>query len=125
MEATSSRRKHFTQEKKESIINEYHSTGISLQELARKYGVHAMSLYYWKRQMKDKKDESPISPDFIRKIIEENDQLKKENKNLKAKIGDLAITNDILKDGMEIVQKKAALMALLPPKKSKRLIGMK
>lgn len=125
MEVTSSRRKHFTQEKRESIINEHYSMGIPLPVLARKYGVHAMSLYYWKRQMKDKKDESQISPEFIRKLIEENDQLKNENKNLKAKIGDLAIKNDILKDGIEIIQKKAVLKALLPPKKSKRLIGMK
>ena len=125
MEVTSSRRKYFTQEKKELIVNEHYSTGISLPVLARKYGVHAMSLYNWKRQMKDKKDESAISPEFIRKLIEENDRLNNENKNLKAKIGDLAIKNDILKDGMEIVQKKAALKALQPPKKSKRLAGMK
>ncbi len=125
MEVTSNRRKYFTQEKKELIVNEHYSTGISLPVLARKYGVHAMSLYNWKRQMKDKKDESAISPEFFRKLIEENDRLKNENKNLKAKIGDLAIKNDILKDGMEIVQKKAALKALQPPKKSKRLAGMK
>ena len=125
MEVTSNRRKYFTQEKKELIVNEHYSTGISLPVLARKYGVHAMSLYNWKRQMKDKKDESAISPEFIRKLIEENDRLNNENKNLKAKIGDLAIKNDILKDGMEIVQKKAALKALQPPKKSKRLAGMK
>ena len=125
MEVTSNRRKYFTQEKKELIVNEHYSTGVSLPVLARKYGVHAMSLYNWKRQMKDKKDESAISPEFIRKLIEENDRLNNENKNLKAKIGDLAIKNDILKDGMEIVQKKAALKALQPPKKSKRLAGMK
>lgn len=125
MEVASSRRKYFTQEKKELIVNEHYSTGISLPVLARKYGVHAMSLYNWKRQMKDKKDESAISPEFFRKLIEENDRLKSENKNLKAKIGDLAIKNDILKDGMEIVQKKAALKALQPPKKSKRLAGMR
>ena len=58
-------------------------------------------------------------------IIEENDKLKAENQNLKAKVGELAIKNDILKDGLEIVQKKAILKALQPPKKSKRLIGMK
>ena len=69
MEVTSNRRKYFTQEKKELIVNEHYSTGISLPVLARKYGVHAMSLYNWKRQMKDKKDESAISPEFIRKLI--------------------------------------------------------
>jgi transposase-like protein len=93
--------------------------------LARKYGVHAITLYNWKRQMNQKKDESPISAEYIQKLIEENDRLKNENKDLKAKVGDLTIKNDILKDGLEIVQKKAILKALQPPKKSKRLIGMK
>ncbi|WP_347359756.1 transposase [Bdellovibrio sp.] len=125
MEATSSRRKVFTQEKKQLIIKEHYSQGISIPVLARKYGVHAITLYSWKRQMNHKKDESPINAKYIQKLIEENDKLKVENQNLKAKVGELAIKNDILKDGLEIVQKKAILKALQPPKKSKRLIGMK
>ena len=125
MEATSNKRKHFTQEKKKSIVKEHYSQRISIPVLARKYGVHAITLYSWKRQMKHKKDESPINAEYIQKLIEENDKLKAENQNLKAKVGELAIKNDILKDGLEIVQKKAILKALQPPKKSKRLIGMK
>jgi transposase-like protein len=125
MEATSNRRKHFTQEKKQLIIEEHYSQGISIPVLARKYGVHAITVYSWKRQMNHKKDESPINVEYIQKLIEENDKLKVENQNLKAKVGELAIKNDILKDGLEIVQKKAILKALQPPKKSKRLIGMK
>ena len=125
MEVTSNKRRHFTQEKKRSIINEHYSSGISIPVLARKYGAHAITLYSWKRQMTHKKEESPIDLEYIQKLIEENDRLKAENQNLKAKVGDLAIKNDILKDGLEIVQKKALLKALQPPKKSKRLIGMK
>jgi len=125
MEATSSRRKVFTQEKKQLIITEHYSQGISIPVLARKYGVHAITLYSWKRQMNHKKDELPINAEYIQKLIDENDKLKAENQNLKAKVGDLTIKNDILKDGLEIVQKKAILKALQPPKKSKRLIGMK
>ena len=125
MEVTSSKRKHFTQEKRHLIVKEHFSTGISIPVLARKYGVHAITLYGWKRNMNQKKDQFEIDPEFIKKLIEENDELKNENKNLKSKIGDLAIKNDILRDGMEIVQKKAALKALQPPKKSKRLAGMR
>lgn len=125
MEYTSSRRKHFTQEKKQLIIKEHYSQGISIPVLARKYGVHAITLYSWKRQMNQKKDESAIDAAYIQKLIEENDKLKSEVQTLKAKVGDLTIKNDILKDGLEIVQKKAILKALQPPKKSKRLIGMK
>lgn len=125
MEAASSRRQFFSLEKKQSIIKEHYSEGISIPVLARKYGVHAITLYNWKRQMKHKKNEEPINPEFIQNLIAENDRLKTENQTLKAKVGDLTIKNDILKDGLEIVQKKAILKALQPPKKSKRLIGMK
>jgi transposase-like protein len=125
MEVSPNKRKHFTQEKKRLIVKEHFSTGIPVTVLARKYGIHAITLYGWKRQMNHKKEQSEIDPEFIQKLIEENDKLKAENQNLKAKVGDLAIKNDILKDGLEIAQKKAILKALQLPKKSKRLIGMK
>ena len=125
MEVTCNKRKHFTQQKKQFMVNEHYSSGISIPVLARKYGDHAITLYSWKRQMNHKKEESPINLEYIQKLIEENDQLKSEVQTLKAKVGDLSIKNDILKDGLEIVQKKALLKALQPPKKSKRLIGMK
>jgi transposase-like protein len=124
MEITSSKRKHFTQEKKQTIINEHKTLGIPLTVLARKYGLHAITLHNWKRQMNDNKHESAIDLEYIQKLIGENENLKIENEKLKAKVGDLSIKNDILKDGLEIVQKKALLKALQPPKKSKRLIGM-
>jgi regulator of replication initiation timing len=75
--------------------------------------------------MNQKKDKSEIDPAFIRKLIEENDRLTNENKNLMSKVGDLSIKVDILKDAVEIAQKKAVLRALQSPKKSKRIIGMK
>jgi len=125
MEESSQRRKHFTLEKKQLVLKEHYSLGIPITVLARKYGVHAITLYNWKRQMKHKRDDSIIDPIFIQKLIEENDRLKSEVHDLKAKVGDLSIKNDILKDGLEIVQKKAILKALQLPKKSKRLIGMK
>ena len=125
MEATSTRRKHFTQQKKEMIVQEHYSTGLSVAVLARKYGIHAITLYGWKRQMNHKKKQAEIDPEFIQKLIEENDRLRDENKNLLSKVGDLSIRVDILKDAVEIAQKKAILKALQSPKKSKRIIGMK
>lgn len=75
--------------------------------------------------MNHKKDQSEIDPEFIKKLIEENDKLKSEVHFLKAKVGDLAIRNDILKDAVEIAQKKVILKALQLPKKSKRINGMR
>lgn len=125
MEVTHSKRKYFTQEKRHLIIKEHFSTGISIPVLARKYGIHAITLYGWKRNMNQKKDQSEIDPEFIKKLIEENDKLKGEVHFLKAKVGDLAIRNDILKDAVEIAQKKVILKALQLPKKSKRINGMR
>ncbi len=120
MENTSQRRSRFTEEKKKLILKEHNSQGIPITVLARKHGVHAITLYNWKRQMKRQKDEPGIDLEFVQKLVDENDKLKNENQTLKAKIGDLSIKNDILKDGLEIVQKKAILKALGSPKKSKR-----
>lgn len=125
MEAVSSRRKHFTQEKKDLIVKEHLSTGISVAVLARKYGIHAITLYGWKRNMKYKKDDTKIDSDFIRKLIEENDRLKQENKNLLAKVGDFVVRNAILKDAVSIAQRKVILNSLTSPKKSKRINGMR
>ena len=125
MEAMASRRKHFTQEKKELIVKEHFSSGISIPVLARKYGIHAITLYGWKRNMNEKKEPSEMNPEYVKKIIRENDKLKSEVHSLKAKIGDLSIRNDILQEGIDFVQKKAILKALESPKKSKKINGMR
>lgn len=125
MEVASNRRKHFTHEKKEFIVKEHLSTGISVPVLARKYGIHAITLYGWKRSMRNKKDDTKVDLEFIQKLIEENNRLKEENKNLLAKVGDFAVKNDILKDAVSIAQKKVILNSLTSPKKSKRINGMR
>ncbi len=125
MEVTASKRKHFTHVRKQLIVKEHFSTGISIPVLARKYGIHAITLYGWKRNMNQKKNQSEIDPEAIKKLVEENDRLKSENKNLMAKVGDLSIRNDILKEGLDFAQKKAILKALESPKKSKKINGMR
>ncbi|MEI6806789.1 MAG: transposase [Myxococcaceae bacterium] len=125
METTLTKRKHFTQEKKRLIVKEHLSTGIPIPVLARKYGIHAITLYGWKRSMNNKKEPSEIDPETIKKLVEENDRLRADNKNLMAKVGDLSIRNDILKEGLDFAQKKAILKALESPKKSKKIIGMR
>ena len=126
MERTINERKHFTQEKKELIVNEHLSSGIPVSVLARKYGIHAITLYGWKRNMKNSKNnDEKFNSDFIRKLIEENDKLRAENKNLLAKVGDFSIRNEILKDAVAIAQKKVILKALQLPRKSKPIIGIK
>jgi transposase-like protein len=126
VEIVISQRKHFTQEKKNSIVAEHLSSGIPVSVLARKYGIHAITLYGWKRNMnRAKNSDEKIDSEFIRNLIEENDKLRSENKNLLAKVGEFSIRNDILKDAVSIAQKKVILNALPLPKKSKHINGMK
>ena len=125
MENAVRKRKYFTREKRQLIVQEHFSSGLLIAVLARKYGIHAITLYAWKRQMNQKKEISEIDPEFIRKLIDENDRLKNEVHALKAKVGDLAVRNDILQDGIDIIQKKVALKALGSLKKSKKIIGMR
>jgi regulator of replication initiation timing len=59
--------------------------------------------------MNHKKDKSPIDLEYIQKLISEVEEIRAENEKLKDKVGDLSIKNDILKDSLEIVQKKSSL----------------
>jgi hypothetical protein len=52
----------------------------------------------------NKNDES-ITPEKIQELLLEISSLKKENKLLKVKVTDLAVSNDILTDTIEIAKK--------------------
>ncbi len=50
-----------------------------------------------------------ITPEKIRELLAEIAALKTENKQLKFKVADLAVTNDILADAIEISKKRELL----------------
>lgn len=76
--------------------------------------------------MSHKKDQSELDPEFIQKLIEENDHLKNENKNLMAKVGDLAIRNDFLKDAVESAQKELRPVSANPmPEETLKLVPVR
>jgi transposase-like protein len=100
-------RKYFSRTQRELILKEHTEQGIPISQLARKNGIHAITIYQWKRNMSQ--DNESISPEKIRELLLEITRLKSENKQLKCKVADLAVSNDILNEAIEISKKRELL----------------
>jgi transposase-like protein len=77
----SSGRRRFSRDQKEQILREHAEQGIPISQLARKNGIHAVTVYQWKRLMKQ--DDDSVTPDNIRELLLEIKSLKSENNHLK------------------------------------------
>ena len=115
------RKSHFSKNQKEQILKRHRVEGISISQLARENGINAITVYNWKRKMNQEEDEA-ITPEKIKQLIAEITSLKGENKQLKVKVADLAVTNDILTDAIDIAKKRALLkqVQLLENSKTRR-----
>jgi len=96
-------RKRLSNDQKYLILSEHFEKGISLSELARLHQVHPITLYNWKRQMSQKKNETELNPD---EILAENEKLKKENASLKKALGSVSHEKEVLKDINDFLKKK-------------------
>jgi transposase-like protein len=117
------RRRYFSRQQKEAILKENQDHGVPIAQLARKNGIHAVTIYQWKRNMKQ--DDDLLTPEKIRELLLENSKLKSENMHLKIKVADLSVTNDILTDAIEISKKRALLKQAELAAKSKNLKNIK
>ena len=97
-------RRKFTHQEKISIISRHFKEGISISELARVNDIHPVTLYSWKRHMSKKPKEDDLLN--IKKILEENAELKKQNKSLKKIVGEQVLDIDCMKDLIEFLKKK-------------------
>lgn len=111
-------RRYFSKAQKEQIIREHTEQGVPISQLARKNGINAITVYHWRRNMKQ--DDDSITPEKIRELVLENSRLKSENSKLKIKIADLAVSNDILTDAIEISKKREFLKQAQLLEKSKK-----
>lgn len=100
-------RKRFSRLQREQIIREHTEQGIPISHLARKNGINAVTIYQWKRLMNQ--DDETLTPEKIRELLIEVTKLKTENKLLKCKVADLAVSNDILHEAIEISKKRELL----------------
>jgi len=112
-------RKRYGYQEKRLILEEHFNSGLSLSAISRKYQVHPVTLYNWKRSlcMSDKDANSSSIPSNIEEILAENERLKKRNKHLEKAVSNLTIDNSILTDAIEIMKKKSQERALLKQQK--------
>ena len=112
-----SKRKYFSQTQKLRILNELDFGVMSHSELARKYSLHPMTIYKWKRQMGQKQEKNTVEHS---EILDEVKELRKENDNLKKALAELALEKQILKTAKDILQRESRKKKLKLQKKSSR-----
>jgi transposase-like protein len=73
---------------------------MTISILTRKHGIHPVSIHKWKREMS--KDANKDSID-VHELLQELEKLKQENNHLKKAVGEMAITNEILKTANDVL----------------------
>ena len=115
MQATvTTTRQYRTKSQKLQILNELNSGGMTISNLARKHGIHPITVHKWKREMSQDTKKDPID---IAEILLELEKSKQENNHLKKAVGNMAIDNEILKAIVEVLKKNQRSEKLKPQKK--------
>ena len=103
MQATeTTTRQYRTKSQKLQILNELNSGGMTISSLARKLGIHAVTIHKWKREMSQEVKKEAID---VTEILLELEKIKTENNHLKKAVGNMAIDNEILKTYVEVLKK--------------------
>lgn len=116
-------RRIFSKGQKIEILREVSSGLMSLSDLARKHDIHPVTIYSWKRTLREtmkKPEEADIA-----EILKENERLKLENSALKETVSDLAVGKRILECSLDIYKRDQLKKKLLTPKKSSRSLKKK
>jgi len=97
------RRRTFSKGQKMEILREISSGSMSLSDLARKHDIHPVTIYSWKRNLREtmkKPEEADIA-----EILKENERLKLEISALKETVSDLAVGKRILECSNDILRR--------------------
>jgi transposase len=108
------KRQYRTKTQKIQLLEELQSVGMTISILARKHGVHPITIHKWKRQLSQETKKDSVD---VREILAELEKIKEENTHLKKAVGNLAIDNEILKTACEVLKKNQRLEKLKSPKK--------
>ena len=98
------RKRHFSYYEKQAILSEHFTEGLSIGVLSRKYQIHPVTLYSWKRMIDMSKSEIP-NPINIEEILKENLKLQKEVKTLKHAVGELTLDKLCMQDIIDLFKK--------------------
>lgn len=110
------RRKYFSRARKMEILRELEGSELSLSALARKHDIHPVTVYSWKRTLRENM-KKPEEVD-ITELLKENERLKLEVSALKETVSDLAVGKRILECSNEILKRDQLKKKLLMQKKS-------
>ena len=94
---------------KRLILQQHLELGLSVSSLARKYGVHPVTIYSWKRShvMEEKNRKSGPNPQELK---EELERVQSENAHLKKALAEVSVDKSILQDALELYKKKSREM---------------
>ena len=112
-----SKRNYFNKAAKSKILEELRTSGMTVTNLARKHGIHPITVYKWKREMGKKIEKLPTN---IQELLDENERVKCENENLKKALADVAVEKQILKVANDILKKNQFSEKYSSPKKSSK-----
>lgn len=110
----STKRQYRTRNQKIQLLNELESGGMTISTLARRHGIHPVTIHKWKRDMSKETKKDSID---VHELLQELEKLKEENSHLKKAVGNMAITNEILQTAVDVLKKNQRLEKLKSPKK--------
>jgi len=117
------RRRSFTKAKKIEILREVSSGVSTLSDLARKHDIHPVTIYSWKRNLRElmkKPEEADIAA-----ILAENEKLKLKVSALEETVSDLAVRKRILECSNDIYKRDALKKKLSTQKTSSKSLKKK
>ena len=98
-------RRQFTVWQKRLILREHVEQGVSITYLSRKYQVHPVTIYSWKR-MVDLTAEMKDPHASVDELLRELDQLRKENDRLRLAVADLVVDKAVQADVIDAFKKR-------------------
>ncbi len=97
------KRRRFSDDQNVQILQEHHSKSVPISVLARVHYINAVTLYQWKRAMKDKPESNIDVTDLLRQI----DQLKKDKDRLLKKVGESTLREEVAQDIIDFYEKRS------------------
>lgn len=116
VQITKDGKRQYTVGQKRLILREHVEQGVSISALSRKYQVHPVTIYSWKRMI-NLTEEFKDPHGSIDELLEELDRLKKENHRLKLAVGELTVDKTCQQELIDSLKKKSREVLLKESRK--------
>jgi len=110
------RRRRWTAQQKQAMVEEAEQPGNSISSIARKYEVHPNQLFRWRRLIHDGALVAAGSEEHVVPFSEVK-QLRSQIRELQRLLGKKTMEAEILKDAIEIAREKKLISHMPLPKK--------